>query len=661
MQKMRFFRRCLPLFLAFWLLLAVAGAPFAAYAGESVTVRDSSGQVRYAAPMDPENACPALQSALDTVRSGAYGTCTVTVTPGEYRMTKSAVLASDMTLNLTGVTLLNANAGKGNIFISPNRDRTGKDYTGYSALKNCTLQGGTLDYAPGNTNGSCLLRLAHCKNVTVDGTAFLNNADSHHAELAAGYNVRFVNCLFSGQTNQTESSAEALQIDILEKNRHFANFPAYDGTMNQKITVEDCTFQNLICGVGTRNAFAGRYQKGITIRGNTFRRLQGTAIVCTNYVDAVIEKNTITDCGRGVAYYMCKNSGVTDVFTDGSGKVLGKRNTDCGSRITDNTISVCQTAEMDKPRGMFLYGGRATGKMPAGNYAVYNLTVSGNTITTTGGGITGTDLQNCTLADNRITHTGAAAETTVGILLHGSSGNLIEKNTCTALHNGLKCMDASHSNELRSNTVTNSRSSAVCIVDSNGVEVTENTIRTGATNGIFVQRSKKARLLRNTIQAMGHNGICLAEKSTAATGSNRISGCRRYGMSSQPGTALTTVGDRLTGNTKGQGIAQGSKNMKFSTIGSTRLVGGRIRRGKNKGKIALQWKAVPGAKQYVLYRRDGSIRGKYRRLVTLTGTRYIDTAPKRGKNAAYRLVAQTKTNGVTAESPVARAAVRIKG
>ena len=48
MQKMRFFRRCLPLFLAFWLLLAVAGAPFAAYAGESVTVRDSSGQVRYA-------------------------------------------------------------------------------------------------------------------------------------------------------------------------------------------------------------------------------------------------------------------------------------------------------------------------------------------------------------------------------------------------------------------------------------------------------------------------------------------------------------------------------------------------------------------------------------------------------------------------------------
>lgn len=504
MQKMRFFRRCLPLFLAFWLLLAVAGAPFAAYAGESVTVRDGSGQVRYAAPMDPENACPALQSALDTVRSGAYGTCTVTVTPGKYRMTKSAVLASDMTLNLTGVTLLNANAGKGNILISPNRDRTGKDYTGYSALENCTLRGGTLDYAPGNTNGSCLLRLAHCKNVTVDGTAFLNNTDSHHAELAAGYNVRFVNCLFSGQTNQTESSAEALQIDILEKNRHFANFPAYDGTMNQKITVEDCTFQDLICGVGTHNAFAGRYQKGVTIRGNTFRRLQGTAIVCTNYVDAVIEKNTITDCGRGVAYYMRKNSGVTDVFTDGSGKVLGKRNTDCGSRITDNTISVCQTAEMDKPRGMFLYGGKATG-------------------------------------------------------------------------------------------------------------------------------------------------------------SNRISGCRRYGISSQPGTALTTVGDRLTGNTKGQGIAQGSKNMKFSTIGSTRLVGGRIRRGKNKGKIALQWKAVPGAKQYVLYRRDGSIRGKYRRVATCTGTRYIDTTPKRGKTAAYRLVAQTKTNGVTAQSPVARAAVRIKG
>ena len=659
MQKMRFFRRGLSLLLAFWLLAAVTAAPFAAYAGESVTLQDSSGQVRYSVPIDPNDAYPALQSALDAVRSGAYGTCTVTVPPGEYRMTKSAVLASNMTLNLTGVTLLNANAGKGNLFISPNRDRTGKDYTGYASLVNFTLLGGTLDYAPGNTNGSCLLRLAHCKNVTVDGTVFLNNTDSHHAELAAGYNVRFVNCLFSGQTNQTESSAEALQIDILEENRHFANFQSYDGTMNQKITVESCTFQNLICGVGTRNAFAGRYQKDITIRGNTFRHLQGTAIVCTNYTNAVIEKNTITDCGRGVAYYMCKNSGTTDVFTDSSGKVLGKRNTDCASRITGNTISVCQTAEIDKPRGMFLYGGKATGKMPAGNYAVYNLTVSGNTVTTTGGGITGTDLQNCTLTGNRITHTGATKETTVGILLHGSSGNLIEKNTCVGFCNGLKCMDAAHSNALRSNTVTNSGSSAVCVVDSNGVEVSENTIGTGTTNGIFVQRSKKVQLLYNTVQTMGQNGICLTEKSTAVSRSNRISGCKRYGISSQPGTTLTTVSDRLTGNTKGQGIARGSKNIKFSTLGSTRLVGGRIRSGKNKGKIVLQWKAVPGAKRYVLYRRDGTTHGKYRPVATLTGTRYTDTASKRGKTAAYRLVAQSKVNGVTAESPTVRAVVRI--
>lgn len=660
MQKMRFFRRGLSLLLAFWLLTAVALAPFAAYAGESVTLRDSSGRVRYSVPIDPNDAYPALQSALDAVRSGAYGTCTVTVTPGKYRMSKSAVLASNMTLELTGVTLLNANAGKGNVFISPNRDRTGKDYTGYASLENFTLRGGTLDYAPGNTNGSCLLRLAHCKNVTVDGTAFLNNVDSHHAELAAGYNVQFVNCLFSGQTNRTESSAEALQIDILEEKRHFANFPAYDGTMNQKITVAGCTFQNLICGVGTRNAFAGRYQKGITIRGNTFRHLQGTAIVCTNYVDTVIENNTVTDCGRGVAYYMCKNSGTTDVFTDGSGRVSGKRNTDCGSRISGNTISVKATAEIDQPRGMFLYGGKATGKMPAGNYAVYNLTVSGNTITSTGGGITGTDLQNCTLTGNRITHTGATKETTVGILLHGSSGNLIEKNTCAGFRNGLKCMDAAHSNALRSNTVTDSGSSAVCVVDSNGVEVSENTIGTGATNGIFVQRSKKARLLSNTIRTMGQNGICLTEKSTAVSRSNRISGCKRYGISSQPGTALTTVSDRLTGNTKGQGIAQGSKNIKFSALAGTRLVGSRLGSGKNKGKIVLQWKKVSGAKQYILYRKDGTTCGKYRRVATLSGTRYIEAAPKRGKTVAYRLVAQTKVNGVTVESSTAHTVVRLK-
>lgn len=67
--------------------------------------------------------------------------------------------------------------------------------------------------------------------------------------------------------------------------------------------------------------------------------------------------------------YMCKNSGVTDVFLPTAAKGAGVQpsSTDCGGLCRQYHPPFVKPAEWINQQGMFLYGGKkkATGKMPA--------------------------------------------------------------------------------------------------------------------------------------------------------------------------------------------------------------------------------------------------------------------------------------------------------
>lgn len=645
-------RKKLSLFIISLILMLQCTLSFGAvnaFAAGGVTVRDSAGNSLFSASVENADATAALESAFHYVQKNADSNhrLTVRLSAGSYKITKGVVLRSYCTLDLQDVTLYNACIGPGNIFISPNENRTGQAYTAYDALTDFTMLGGTLDYAAENWGESCLMRLAHCRNITVQKVEFLNNRNSHMVEIAACKNTVFDSCTFQGQTYEdSTNSSEALQIDILEPDAHFSGFPVYDGTMNDTITVKNCMFKDLYAGVGTRSAFIGKYQKNITITGNTFDNIRRSAIVCTNYVQCRITDNVIKRTGMGISFYMKKNSGQYCFFYDENGMLDGARSTNCASEISGNTISVKATDIVSQPRGIYVYGGVMDyANCPAGDYAVYKLNICKNKVTSAGGGISVVDLQSSVISGNTVSHTGSYTETTVGICLNASDKNQVSGNKVTAFDQAIKCYKASSGNKIRSNTAFKSRSHAVYILQSDSNTLTDNRIGTAGGNGIYLSESTGITLQSNAVADAKEQGIYL-KKSKATAKANSLRSNKKYGVYADSSSQLSSYTNRFSSNKLGSAYAQGKTSYRFLNLNKPAAPTFSV--DKKKKYITVSWKKVSGATHYDIYRAT-SKNGSYQKLAQVKAkTSYKDSSKiQKGKTYYYKIVAVRKMNGVT--------------
>ncbi|MDD6728933.1 MAG: right-handed parallel beta-helix repeat-containing protein [Eubacteriales bacterium] len=284
--------------LSFLILLSVI--PFtllsAGFSKQTVTVKNESGEILLSL-YSADNITSSLKKAFDYTSKNAdeNNLLTIFIEKGSYEVRQTVHLTSYTTVDLGGARLINSNKKRGNIFKSPED----KPYPKYSSLAECVIKNGTLD-GNYNKNQSCMLRLCHAENVLIENVTFLNNYYSHHAELAASKNVTFRNCTFSGQVSDLNiSSSEAIQIDILDK-AHFYGFTCYDNTMNDNITIENCTFKNVFRGVGTHNYFKNLYHTNITVTGCTFENITDCAISAVNFEKVVFKNNNYINCKYSV-------------------------------------------------------------------------------------------------------------------------------------------------------------------------------------------------------------------------------------------------------------------------------------------------------------------------------------------------------------------------
>lgn len=262
----------------------------------AVTVISENGDVlaRYYTSADITRQ---MKRALEYTQKNAAidNILTIHIEKGSYDVKETLHLTSFTVVDLGGARLINSNKKRGNIFKSP-EDRP---YPKYSSLTQCTVKNGTLD-GNYNTNKSCILRLCHCNNILIQNVKFLNNYYSHHAEVAAGENVTFTDCTFSGQVSDLNiSSSEAIQIDILDR-EHFYGFTCYDNTMNNNITVEHCKFQNVCRGVGTHNYFKDLYHTDVKITDCTFENITDCAISAVNFENVLFKNNNYINCKYSV-------------------------------------------------------------------------------------------------------------------------------------------------------------------------------------------------------------------------------------------------------------------------------------------------------------------------------------------------------------------------
>lgn len=671
------------------LLFIFSCMPFAyAYAAQYILVDSAKISERFDTSF---GFCSALDDAFDFCRQYATkdNRCTITTPGGSYEITKKLILPSFTTLDMTAGTELYNPTENDYIFHSQ------RDVAKYDGLSDFSLKGGKLKYDKSTYHDGALVRIAHAKNITIDSTKFVS--DHHLLEIAAVKNMTVLNCSFEGDAKVISDEGKiAFQIDILDENEHFRAFPIYDDTMNDSITVKGCTFKNLSRGVGIQSCFPGLYHNNINISDNTFTNIASVAVFATNYINSTISNNTITNCQEGICYFMMKSNTST---VSKAGK-KGVRNTDCKSKIINNKITVkdrSSNVSSKEASAIRIYGKAVTTADKAffgtGDYYVGNITVSGNTVSTTAYGIRLYDVKNSVFSNNKITSakknyhgfyvTDKSASNTFksntitnfqhSILFKGAStGNTVSSNMLkTPVKNGVLVMEKSNNTTITKNTITSPGTNGICANASSCKSVTLNTISSSAKNGVYLENAATVTNLNsNTISKAGSNGILVYDKCKVSNiKANKITSCKSncisnyatvsnisgntlqtsksYGIYNDYNASAVIYKNSFSKNSSGCIRSKGSK--KSYTFGN--LATPSVTLSTKKKTVALKWKKVKDASSYVIYRCD-SKNGTYKKIASVSASKtgYTNKKLKKGKTYYYKVRAVKKANKITAYS-----------
>lgn len=577
----------------------------------SVTSDNFSSMLKYA-----------LSCCDNAIENDPY---TIVLPSGQYNIYDNLVLRSNTILDMTAGTVLNLDTPTGtNIFKNPRVN------AGYDDLVNFTMMGGTLRYTNSYQSTSCLVRLSHCRNTMFNNVTFISNGYAHCIELAACKNFVFDGCTFTCEVEPVKSSGEALQIDILDPDRHFQNMGPYDYTMNDGVTVKNCSFSNLRRGLGTQSIFVGFYQNNINIINNTFDDIDEAAISCSNYINSTIANNTITNTGWGIKFTMMKSTNYMDdvcFARDNGVNVYGTVNTNCNSVIRDNNISVKSTNVVPTPIPIESFGidtsSSSAYTFPPNDYCVSNLTIKNNVINTSGYGIRLFDTKKSTVSSNTIKSTSKKEQ---GIYLsEKSTSNTISNNKISNFNIGVSIRAKSTNNSLNNNTISSINS-----------------------HGVVVYEGASASVVGNKITSCGGHGVYFDSTSSSSNiKSNNLSSNKQFGLYLNKGVKATVYNNTYSKNKKGAAYSKGSKSYSFGNLG----VPSSVSVSKKGTSATIKWKKVSNATGYIVYRAT-SKNGKYTKIATVSSSKQSYTNKKltKKKTYYYKVCAIRKMNSVTVYS-----------
>jgi hypothetical protein len=175
-------------------------------------------------------------------------------------------------------------------------------YTEYNGVHDVNIIGfGTATIDLKGLTGQIPIIMAHTANVTISGITFQNVVSSHFIELDASYNTLIENCIFRNATSSGSSYPEAINLDTPDLNTGGFNskWTSFDGTANQELTIEGCTFDSVPRAIGTHRYTYGKQHTDVKVINNVMRDIGSYAIVAMNWKDVTIQGNTIEHLMRG--------------------------------------------------------------------------------------------------------------------------------------------------------------------------------------------------------------------------------------------------------------------------------------------------------------------------------------------------------------------------
>lgn len=261
-----------------------------------------------------------------------------------YKTSKMIRVYKDTIIDLNGATILST---FNHLFFNW---VTGDKYTGYSGNGNITIKNGTI------IGGS--ISFAHAENVTLDNVIFKNTLNDHYLEICACKNYNIRNCEFIGMQNKSSSVLEYINIDPCTS----GGFPwnsgtpeFYDGTMNDGITIEECTFSvgesTYAYGfnaIGVHGASDNKHTN-IRIANNIIRGFTGCGIRLNAMDGVMCDGNDIQVVGDGIRIGDVSSCGKVIIkgnyIQAGSGNKLVKTSGQYSSLTVANNVAEGDTQD----------------------------------------------------------------------------------------------------------------------------------------------------------------------------------------------------------------------------------------------------------------------------------------------------------------------------
>lgn len=468
--------------------------------------------------------------------------CKVIVPPGNYYISNTIHLYSNMTLYAQGAVITKSSTNKHIILRLGDEELSEGGYNGY---RNVTIDGGTWDLnyqnveGKENPGGFVGFRIGHATNVTVKNVTFLNNLKSHFLELAGVKDAVVTGCTFRGYWKDYEGGGqECIQLDAC-LDYIFPRYQPFDGAVCENVLIENNTFEDVFAGVGSHSMVYDRPYRNIQIRNNTFRNIRKRAVWCLNYVDSVVENNTLENVGGGVL--VCSMySPNTHLAPDSAAGVSGNHYT-AGITVRKNSISISDVSTING-KAWYGYGVQVQGTsvksgesavsrgIPADIYKETGVNVEENSISGSGYGIKFYLVDNCRIKNNEVALKPAAHFSNPGIYLNASSGNVVSDNLIYGsklagvyTYNGGKGLKISaQNNTITANMITEISGDGVYLNASSGNTVSNNQISDCKGVGVHTYNGGKSlkvpcvgnKINENTILTTGADGIYITADST---------------------------------------------------------------------------------------------------------------------------------------------------
>ena len=211
---------------------------------------------------------------------------------GKYYLKSTLYVQSGWTINANGATIT-CKAGA---------VRNKASATGYSSLKNFTINGGTWVYTNSTGYKSSSFQFIHASNVTLSGmTIKCANYKAHSIELIACRNCTIKNCKITAQGSCPSTCLEEMiQIDVAAprtapvlKGTSFLNGAACENIyiLNNTVTGARAVCANYAKKDGGQ--YLNSFHRNIVVRNNTLTGKSSEALALFNVGGATVSGNTI--------------------------------------------------------------------------------------------------------------------------------------------------------------------------------------------------------------------------------------------------------------------------------------------------------------------------------------------------------------------------------